>query len=209
MKATLIVALAIVIVGIRVWRHRYARKKLGTPPGSPDRSPHGTRVRGDVELIVRREVHERLTTRVFRIGTLVILLGVAAAVIIPVIDKGGTPVARVGIVGSTTALVRPTLAAAGTAQGVKVTISDETSLAAAKSALRSGRVDLVLVDDCYFEVAQGISTTDTSALATYHRGPSRTISVSRKPSPDRASPPRTSARSPSRSPARRAWRSGA
>ena len=177
MKATLIVALAVVIVGIRVWRHRYARRKLGTPAGSPDRSPHGRRVRGDVELIVRREVHERLTTRVFRIGTLVILLGVAAAVIIPVIDKGGTPVARVGIVGPTTTLVRPTLAAAGSAQGVKVTISDETSLAAAMSALRAGRVDIVLVDDRYFEVAQGISATDTSALATYARSVAHYLGV--------------------------------
>jgi ABC-2 type transport system permease protein len=177
MKTAVIAALAVVIVGLRVWRHRFARKKLGTPADSPDRTPGGGRVRGDVELIVRREVHERVTSRVFRIGTLVVLIGVAAAVVIPVIDRGGTPVTRVGIVGPTTALVRPTLAAVGTALGVKVRISDEPSLGAAKSALRSGRIDLALVDDRYFEVAQGISATDTSALTTYARSVAHYLGV--------------------------------
>ncbi|MGD0894850.1 MAG: ABC transporter permease [Acidimicrobiales bacterium] len=177
MKTAVIAALAVVIVGLRVWRHRFARKKLGTPADSPDRTPGGGRVRGDVELIVRREVHERVTSRVFRIGTLVVLIGVAAAVVIPVIDKGGTPVTRVGIVGPTTALVRPTLAAVGTALGVKVRFSDEPSLGAAKSALRSGRIDLALVDDRYFEVAQGISATDTSALTTYARSVAHYLGV--------------------------------
>lgn len=165
-----IIALAIVLVGLRIWRHRYAKKTVGTPEES---AGHPTRHRSDIELIARREVHERVTSRVFRVGTLIVLLGVAAAVVIPVIRKSGPPVAHVGIVGPTTALVTGTLHATGAGLGVSVRITDESSLGAAEGALQKGRVDVVVVDDHYLLVDQGITPSDTSSLALFTEAVSR------------------------------------
>ncbi|MGP8066442.1 MAG: ABC transporter permease, partial [Acidimicrobiales bacterium] len=51
------------------------------------------------------------------------------------------------------------------------------SRGAAKSAHRSGRIDLAHVDDRYFEVAQRITATDTSALTTYARSVAHYLGV--------------------------------
>lgn len=158
-----LVALAVVLVALRLWRHRYARRTVDAET-SPDRP---TRLRGDVELIARREVHERTTSRVFRVGTVIVLLGVAAAVVVPVIHKGKTTVATVGVVGPTTPLARGTLRAAGASLGVPVRITPERSLGSAERALRIGRVDLVLVGGRYLLVEQGFAASDTDTLALF------------------------------------------
>ena len=49
---------------------------------------------GDVGLVARREVRERVKGRTFRVGTLIILLAVAAAVTIPVLRKSSKPISR-------------------------------------------------------------------------------------------------------------------
>ncbi|HXZ83790.1 MAG TPA: ABC transporter permease [Acidimicrobiales bacterium] len=174
MKAALIVLLGVVLVGVRIWRHRYARKKLGAPDEGTARA---RRRRGDVELIARREVHERVTSRVFRVGTIIVLLGVAAAVVVPVVRKGGTPVARVGVVGPDTALVRGTLRASGEENGVLVRIRNESSVRAAEQALRSGRIGLAVVDDRYLVVDQGFAASDTSSLALFAHSVARYLGV--------------------------------
>jgi ABC-2 type transport system permease protein len=158
-----LVALAVVLVALRLWRHHYARR---TVDGGAE-ADRPTRHRGDVELIARREVHERTTSRVFRVGTAVVLLGVAAAVVVPVIHKGKTPVTAVGVVGATTPLARGTLRAAGAGLGVPVRITPERSLGSAERALRSGRVDLVLVGGRYLLVEQGFAASDTDTLALF------------------------------------------
>jgi ABC-2 type transport system permease protein len=173
MKTAIIISLAVVLVGVRIWRHRYARKTVGASDESATRG----RRRGDVELIARREVHERVTSRVFRIGTIIVLLGVAAAVVIPVIRKAPTPLARVGIVGPTTALVRGTLHASGTELGVRVRVDNESSVGAAEQALRSGRIDLALVDNRYLLVDQGFAASDTSSLALFAGSVARYLGV--------------------------------
>jgi ABC-2 type transport system permease protein len=162
-----LITLGVVVLGIRIWRHRYAHKTLRPEGEGAEGDTRSRRVRGDVELIARREVHERTSSRVFKIGTLVVLLGVAAAVVIPVLNKGATPVIRVGVVGPTTALTRPTLLDTGKAQGVKIRIIAEHSTTAATRALRAGTVDLVLVGDNHLDVAQAITPSDNSTLATY------------------------------------------
>jgi ABC-2 type transport system permease protein len=166
----LLIALGVVIVAIRLWRHRYVHRTIGAPDDRPDVARRAQRRRGDVELIARREVHERVATRVFKIGTLIVLLGVAAAVVIPVLRRSGTevaPVLRVGIVGRSTLLARQTLVAVGKSRDIPVLLRDVDSFDSAKAALRAGRIDVALVDDRYFEVAQRFSASDSSTLATY------------------------------------------
>ena len=172
-----LIALAAVLLGIRIWRHRYAHKTVGAPSEGPERPEREGRVRGDIELIARREVHERVSTRVFRIGTIIVLLGVAAAVVVPVIHKGQTPIGHVAVVGRTSVLVRATLHAAGEELAVPVRITDYRSLAAADRALEAGRIDLVVVDSSFLVVKQGFTATDTSSLALYTESVSRSLGV--------------------------------
>jgi len=160
------------LVALRVWRHRRVRTAAA---GAPDASPtalskrsHAAldRLGGDVGLVARREIRERIRGRTFRIGTLVILLAVAAAVTIPVLHKGGKSTERVGVVGTLSAPLRITVTAAGPEAGTKVTLVPEASLASAKRALAAGRVAIVLVGSSRILVNQAIDPSDTSTTAS-------------------------------------------
>ncbi len=53
------------------------------------RSWNGNGRLGDVGIIAGREIRQRVRGRVFRVGTLLVLLAVAAAIIIPTLHRSG------------------------------------------------------------------------------------------------------------------------
>ncbi len=172
-----LVPVVVAVVGLRIWLfvRRRRRRQQGSPSAPGRRAPGagaaagGSRIQaaldsvaGDVGLVARREIRERVRTRTFRIGTLIILLVVAAAVVIPVIRKGAQDHQRIGVVGALSAPLRVAVVATGPAVGTKVTLVDESSLAAAQRDLRAGRVAVVLVDAGRLVVKQGFDPSSTS-----------------------------------------------
>lgn len=135
-------------VALRVWSYRRRRRKPG-PNGPRQRillAPEG--FLGDVGLVAGREIKERVRGRIFRIGTLIILISVAAAIIIPTMHSGssGPTTQAVGIVGGLSPAANPLIDAAGTANQDTVKLVTEPSLAAAMTDLGAGKVDLAIVD---------------------------------------------------------------
>ena len=110
---------------------------------SPDRL-------GDVGEIAMREIKERLRGRIFRIGTLLILIVVALAIIIPKLSSssggGGPTLQTVGVLGGLSPVAKQVVEAATATTKDKVTFSPESSLAVTKTALRTGKLDMAIID---------------------------------------------------------------
>ncbi|HTZ08009.1 MAG TPA: ABC transporter permease [Acidimicrobiales bacterium] len=192
-----VIPILVVAAGVRIWlrmRSRAKRRAGGAPGGAAPGASGGVggalatspaarlvaRVldaTGDVGLVARREVRERLRTRLFRISTLIVLLAVAAAVIIPVLTKGSTTPTRVGVVGTLSGPLRATVRITGAEVGGKVTVVPEASQAAAERALRAGRLDVALVDSRRLVVEKSLSPTDTSTTAEVVRALSETVAL--------------------------------
>jgi ABC-2 type transport system permease protein len=166
-----IYAVVVALVGLRVWRHRRARATgASTPDGSPPHHPRSVGalldgLGGDVGLVARREVRERVRGRTFRVGTAIILLAVAAGVTIPKLQGSQKNQQDVAIVGTLSAPLRAAVMSAGPAIGTKVKLVPEASLAAAKRDLVAGRVVLALVDARRIVVDQALDPSDTSTTA--------------------------------------------
>jgi len=97
----------------------------------------------------------------FAVSTIVLLLVVAAAVVIPAIVAHTAKPQRVGIVGGQTAAMTGIVREAGRLVGTGVTVVPQPSLAAGEAALRSGQLDVVLVNDSEVVVKQ-VSVADSS-----------------------------------------------
>jgi ABC-2 type transport system permease protein len=193
----LIGAVAAAFVVLRVVQRRRARARTTAGDGDAtsgtrratwaQSSPLGKGVRrlsalvdtvgGDIGLVARREVRERVKGRTFLVGTIVILLAVAAAVTIPVLNRGKHSTQRVGIVGTLSAPLRATIVASGPEVGTKVQLVDEPSRLRATRALKAGRLALVLVDERLVIVNEALSTSDTSTTALLARVISETVSL--------------------------------
>jgi len=167
-KFLYVVLIAAAVIGLRVSLFRYRRRRrvlADVPRNAADdraqirnassgiarsvpntRSWHGINRLGDVGIIATREIRERVRGRIFRFGTLLILLAVAAAIIIPTFHSSGGPTTQtVGVVGSLSPQVRRVVQAAGSQNQDVVKFVPEPSLGAAKADLRSGKVDLAVV----------------------------------------------------------------
>jgi hypothetical protein len=88
---------------------------------SPKRSDGGaaSRLFGVTGLIAAREIRQRVRGKVFRLATLVILIGVAAAILIPAVHKSKASVLRVGVVGTLAAPVKSAINTTADALGTK------------------------------------------------------------------------------------------
>ena len=168
MKYLYIVLIAAVIIPLRLWMSRKRRSRRaekhptadGTKSADPIEStePGPTASRpsrflslegalGDVGIVAMREIKERVRGRILRIGTLIILIVVAAAIIIPTLHGGSGPtIQTVGVVGDLSPEARQAVDTAGTQNQDSVNFMTEPSLATAKANLRSGKVDVVIVD---------------------------------------------------------------
>ncbi|HWE65308.1 MAG TPA: ABC transporter permease [Acidimicrobiales bacterium] len=104
---------------------------------------------GDVGIIAMREITERVRGRIFRVGTLVILVAVAAAIIIPTLhhsNSNSTTKQEVGVVGRLSPTFRQVVTAAGKSNKDEVQFVAEPSLAQAKKSLRSNSLAFAIVN---------------------------------------------------------------
>src|ERR1700745_512914 len=112
-------------------------------------------------IVAEREIRQRGRSRAFMVSTIVLLLVVAAGVAIPAILAHTAKPQRVGIVGGQAAAMTEIVREAGHLTGTGVTVVPQPSLAAAEAALRSGQLDVVLVNDSEVVVKQ-VSVADSS-----------------------------------------------
>jgi ABC-2 type transport system permease protein len=117
-------------------------------------------------LVAKRELQQRGRTRVFAIPTVILLLAVALGVALPAILSGRSKAQRVGVVGGDTATLTSIVTEAGRLAGVKVTVVPEPSAAAAEAALRSGDLNVVLVNGTEVLVKQVPIGGESSAGGT-------------------------------------------
>jgi ABC-2 type transport system permease protein len=105
-------------------------------------------------IVAQREIRQRGRSRAFAISTIVLLLVVAAGVAIPAIVAKNAKPQRVGVVGTPVAAMTGVVREAGRLTDTAVTVMREPSLAAAEAALRSGGLDVALVNDSEVVVKQ-------------------------------------------------------
>lgn len=184
-----VVLAAGVLITVRVWifRRRRSRRRDSQGTGLEDvaaarsmRSPgsrphHGESGAGwwgvlqsslgDVGMVALREIKERIRGRIFRIGTLLMLVAVAAAIIIPTLHSSTSGLTKqtVGVVGSLSTEVEQVVYAAGSRDKDAVKFLWEPSLAAAESDLHSGKIDFALVDGNEILLEQPASSSSSPA----------------------------------------------
>jgi ABC-2 type transport system permease protein len=168
MKFTLVIAVGAVVLALRIFLR--GRGRSGHAPSPDDARPH-RRVAlgdslGDVGLVALREIRERVRGRIFRVGTVIILLVVAAAIVIPVIHGGQAGPQEVGVVGPTDPSLEQLVQQAGARVGTAVRIVPEPSARAADDAVRSGAIDVAVVDGDRVVVNAPVSADSTSTVAT-------------------------------------------
>jgi ABC-2 type transport system permease protein len=105
-------------------------------------------------IVAQREIRQRGRSRAFAISTIVLLLVVAAGVAIPAIVAKNAKPQRVGVVGTPVAAMTGVVREAGRLTDTAVTVVREPSRAAAEAALRSGGLDVALVNNSEVVVKQ-------------------------------------------------------
>jgi ABC-2 type transport system permease protein len=170
MSGILVGVLLVCAVALRVWRRR-GRRAAGEPRPAGGLGPFS----GDVGLVAAREVRERFRARIFRVGTLIILVVVAAAIVIPKVEATKAGPQRVGVVGVLGPRLEKTVVASAESVGASVRFSPEPDQASAERALRAGRLDLVIVDRSKIVVNAAIGASDTSTTALLARAVSQAL----------------------------------
>jgi ABC-2 type transport system permease protein len=115
-------------------------------------------------LVARREMQQRGRSRVFAIGTIIMLIAVALGVALPALLASSPKPQRVGVVGGNAAATRGIVIQAGRLAGSQVVVVPEPTLVAAKAGLLSGKLDIVLVDDSEVLVRQIALATNSGGV---------------------------------------------
>jgi ABC-2 type transport system permease protein len=135
------------------------------------------RLFGVVGLVAAREIRQRVRGRVFRVATLVILAGIAAAIIIPAVHKSKAQILQVGVVGTVSSPVQQAIETTAAGLGATAHVVTEASQTSANSALRSGKLDVVIVGTARIIVNKPIEKKDASAKAQFVRSMAKTLGV--------------------------------
>jgi ABC-2 type transport system permease protein len=159
MITAIIVAGAAVVVAVRLWQRQRRRRRV--EPVRSDRDARSLDLHG-APLVALREIKERVRGRPFRIGTSIILVAVALAIVIPILTRGSSTPAQVGVVGPVTPELRAAIDLAGKSVGTAVHVVDVRSATAARAALLSGHLDVGLLGDR----AVVVSSLDPSGAST-------------------------------------------
>jgi len=170
----LLILVAVLALAVVRLRRRAERGVSDTPTGA--RAPL---VFGVTGLVAQREIRQRLRGRAFRIATVLLLLGVAAAIVIPVATKGKPHPQRVGLVGTSSPALSAAVTAAGASVKADVRIVSESDTSSAESALSAGRIDVALVDGDRLVVKRAAASGDTSQTATFVRALAQALGVDR------------------------------
>ncbi len=148
---------------------------LVPPPGTGQPALRLLPLPGDTGLVAAREFRVRTRGRVFRIGTLLVLLIVSGAIVIPALHGHKQAVQQVGIAGTLSAPVRAAVVADGTGIGVTVHLVSESGAQAATADLRAGHIDLAVVDGSRVVTNKPTVASDTSQGAQLARAVARTV----------------------------------
>jgi ABC-2 type transport system permease protein len=133
-------------------------------PSGDTTAAKATAARRPVLLVAEREIRQRLGTKSFRITTVIALLAVAAAIIVPHELSSKKKPTVVALVGQLPPTVAQSVTGAEASTGVKVrlvTIADEAS---ADAQLRAGAIGVAVTADAVI-VKRGFGAGDTSSQA--------------------------------------------
>ena len=170
-----VAALAVVLRVVRTRRQH--RRGLRSAVASLGRRLLRSEALGDTGLVAAREIRERLRGRFFKVITLIILAVVAAAIVIPTLDKGSAGPVRIGVVGSLSASTRQGVQATARSVGVIEQLVPEASPAEARTGLASGRIDLAIIDGQSLLVNRPVDPSDTSSSAQLVRSLARVLGI--------------------------------
>jgi ABC-2 type transport system permease protein len=118
-------------------------------------------------LMARREIDERVRAKSYAITTVIIVLGVAAAVVIPALVGSHQSTEKVGLVGPENPPLRHAVLAAGRVTGDRVELSTVASAAAARAELRSGALSLAVLDGSEILIKKQPVAGSTSSDSTF------------------------------------------
>lgn len=105
----------------------------------------------------------------FRVGTLLILAAVAAAIVIPTLHKNHATPQKVGVVSPLVPSVRSAADVAAAGAGTTATVIPEPDAAAARNALRAGQITVAIVDGPNLLVDKPLGAKATSATTQFVR----------------------------------------
>jgi ABC-2 type transport system permease protein len=169
-----VVVLVVLAIGLRLRRRGRGRSLRGALSGRLG----GGKILGDTGLVAGREVRERVQGRVFRVVTIILFAVVGAAVVIPTLHSASPKVQKVGVVSGSPALDAE-LHQVATALGVPVDLVPEPDGSAARAALGTGQLDIVVDGGGGILVPTPVPATDTSPEARYVRAVSTTLGAQR------------------------------
>jgi ABC-2 type transport system permease protein len=96
-------------------------------------------------LVARREMRERSRSRAFQLSVVLMIVGVVAVLILPVLLKPGST-RDIGVAGPAPAALAATIAQQAHAAGITASVHPYASLAAGERAVRQGQVDVLVAD---------------------------------------------------------------
>ncbi len=100
-----------------------------------------------ISLVAARELRTRLRSRVFQAATVIMLLAVVAAIVLPVVLRSDTPATRrIGLTGTVPDGLPAALAAQAAATGSRVQLQSYSLPADGEDAVRRSKIDVLLVD---------------------------------------------------------------
>ncbi len=175
MKALPVVVL-VTAVALAILRRR--RRRGRTRLGQPARSTREHSVLfGDTGLVAAREIRERLRGRFLRVVTLVLLVIVGAAIVVPTFARSSTPHMRIGVVAPLTADLRVAAVRAGRHVGMTVQLVDEPNVARARSQLRDRHVVAVIDGNRTVIVETPLDSSATTATTQLVRAVASSIGI--------------------------------
>lgn len=128
-----------------------------------------SRVTNAVGMVAGREIKERLRGRIFQVGTAIVLLVVAAAIVIPSLQSASAaPSQTVGVVGGPLSIPQlDAIALAGKDAHDRIHFVTEPTRAAANAALRQGRIDVAVVDGTKLVLNESATLASSPADPTF------------------------------------------
>lgn len=100
-----------------------------------------------VRLVAGREIRERLRSKVFRVATAISAVVIAAIIVVPnALDDDTAPVYDVGLVGQATPELIAAVEGVGGAVGGEINAKEVRSISLAEQQLKSGALDMAVVD---------------------------------------------------------------
>jgi ABC-2 type transport system permease protein len=184
-KFVIVVAILVVVLAVRRWVVRRGRaRNEDVGQSAPHARVAGTRAigdsLGDVGLVALREIRERVRGRIFRVGTIVILLAVGAAIIIPAIHSNtASHPQKVGVVGVSAAPLQPLIAKTAASVHTGVEVVGEPSSEAAERALRDGTLDIAVVGGDRVIVNAPVKAGASSTTSTLAEALATTLGIER------------------------------